>query len=107
MSVCVCVCVCMLGKVFHKTESPCTASTFSLNLTPPSNGRCLAVQAKEKEKRSYHKSKGAGERVGCEWEGVDGQPLGHIQFLDLSNGYVRAHVIKIYEIILLYIIHFL
>lgn len=26
---------------------------------------------------------------------------------DLSNGYVKVHIIEIYEIILLYIIHFL
>lgn len=45
--------------------------------------------------------------MGCEWEGVDGQPPGHILFLDLSNGYVRAHIIKIYGIILLYIMYFL
>lgn len=67
----------------------------------------LGGKTKEKEKRSDHKSKGAGGRVGWEWEGVDGQPLGHILFLDLSNGYVKAHIIKFYEIILLYIIHFL
>lgn len=45
--------------------------------------------------------------MGWEWEGVDGQPPGHILFLDLSNGYVKVHIIEIYEIILLYIIHFL